>query len=535
LIIDGADAGRFALPHFAQTCKSQAEAFKIRLHLLGCIAHGRDTYVFTCPSHVAQGNNVTIQVMHEVFKDIIAKDGKLPDTLLLQLDNTSKQNKGRFLFAYCQLLVKWNVFKRVYISFLPVGHTHEDIDQFFSRISVYLRKNDAMSRTMLGRCIIAAFMKYGRRPIVKHWNSIANISGWLDKYVRIAKDCSLFYYYRFMKNTQKKTVCQARTWPGSRYGRDTTDFWRGTDKYAIDQDMFHTEPPSLLDALADMPPVARANHCTATDAEQVMAKKFKHVGELYRAFPKFTATHYKECQELLKMEDTPLEDDIPFPWTRSEIVHVYGEQLPHDDVDEHDNSEAAESEGDRQAMLRAPELELDKFYILRPNDDDEVNTFLLGQVKKVGEDGGSARVQYWCGSTIGDPARDEVHDPFHKEFKCVDTEAGVYRPYRVDELEVFPRSDFECVVDVVKYKKSKHHAKQLSGGRGVERMMIAVRERSKVARFVYALKGGLDYMAHSDEDVDVSPADVRGVKLNQIGKSQERRHTKRRKLIEEKK
>jgi len=34
---------------------------------------------------------------------------------------------------------------QVTINFLPVGHTHEDVDQFFSRIALQLRKNGAES------------------------------------------------------------------------------------------------------------------------------------------------------------------------------------------------------------------------------------------------------------------------------------------------------------------------------------------------------------------------------------------------------
>jgi hypothetical protein len=40
--------------------------------------------------------------------------------------------------AYCNMLVDTGLFERVEINFLPVGHTHCDVDQLFSRISVIL-------------------------------------------------------------------------------------------------------------------------------------------------------------------------------------------------------------------------------------------------------------------------------------------------------------------------------------------------------------------------------------------------------------
>src|SRR5688572_3901158 len=40
-------------------------------------------------------------------------EGKLPPHLFLQLDNTSKQCKGKYVLGYLALLVQWNVFARV--------------------------------------------------------------------------------------------------------------------------------------------------------------------------------------------------------------------------------------------------------------------------------------------------------------------------------------------------------------------------------------------------------------------------------------
>ena len=64
---------------------------------------------------------------------------KLPENLLLQLDNCAGENKNRYLFAYLSLLVARGVFKTIQLGFLMVGHTHEDIDAMFSRFSEKLR------------------------------------------------------------------------------------------------------------------------------------------------------------------------------------------------------------------------------------------------------------------------------------------------------------------------------------------------------------------------------------------------------------
>ena len=72
------------------------------------------------------------------------------------------------------------VFKKIIVSFLPVGHTHEDIDQFFSRLAVYLRSHNAPSRIALGKGVSQAYRcRNGTRPVVQHWNAIANVSDYL--------------------------------------------------------------------------------------------------------------------------------------------------------------------------------------------------------------------------------------------------------------------------------------------------------------------------------------------------------------------
>ena len=53
--------------------------------------------------------------------------------MFVQLDNTSSENKNRGTFGYFGALVATGTFKKVVLSFLPVGHTHEDIDAIFGR------------------------------------------------------------------------------------------------------------------------------------------------------------------------------------------------------------------------------------------------------------------------------------------------------------------------------------------------------------------------------------------------------------------
>ena len=67
-----------------------------------------------------------------------------PHTLYLQADNAS-DNKNFVMYALCQLLRDKGIFKKVKLSFLPVGHTHEDVDACFGALSRQLATHDAVT------------------------------------------------------------------------------------------------------------------------------------------------------------------------------------------------------------------------------------------------------------------------------------------------------------------------------------------------------------------------------------------------------
>lgn len=84
------------------------------------------------------------------------------------------------MIGYFGWLVHRKIFTRIIVSFLPVGHTHEDIDQFFSRLAVYLKRHDAVSRIQLGEGIAQAYkMRNGTRPKVVHWDAVPNFTDFL--------------------------------------------------------------------------------------------------------------------------------------------------------------------------------------------------------------------------------------------------------------------------------------------------------------------------------------------------------------------
>ena len=93
IIIDGADQSDYCLPYTCNKSHKSDQAWKLKLHLMGVIAHGHGAYVYTCPHNHAQGHNVTIQALFDTLVQLMKDNdwAKLPEVLYLQLDNTNTE------------------------------------------------------------------------------------------------------------------------------------------------------------------------------------------------------------------------------------------------------------------------------------------------------------------------------------------------------------------------------------------------------------------------------------------------------------
>jgi hypothetical protein len=91
-----------------------------------------------------------------VYKDDFLSHGRskshnvdfkpLPPHLWLQLDNAASDNKNHYLFMFLSLLTALGVFFiTIEVEFLLVGHTHEDIDGTYRRMSSNLKSKDIYS------------------------------------------------------------------------------------------------------------------------------------------------------------------------------------------------------------------------------------------------------------------------------------------------------------------------------------------------------------------------------------------------------
>ena len=80
--------------------------------------------------------------------------------------------------SYLELLVLSSVFDVIEASFLPIGHTHCDIDQAFSATSNRLRTHNAVTLSDMHKELSQC---YNERTTVTHLDQVANFSGLCDQ------------------------------------------------------------------------------------------------------------------------------------------------------------------------------------------------------------------------------------------------------------------------------------------------------------------------------------------------------------------
>jgi hypothetical protein len=179
-------------PWFKEHSKTTSGIFKQKYHLIGALVHGYGPWVYTMSHQFAADSNVTIEVLQRVLSDLQADQFKgraFPPKLYLQMDNCVRENKNVAVLAYLSWLVQRKVFTEIHISFLPVGHTHEDIDQVWSRTSIQMRGNDVCCEEELFALIRQSFHHYGYSARCASLDTVANIRDW------IAPFCEPMYGY----------------------------------------------------------------------------------------------------------------------------------------------------------------------------------------------------------------------------------------------------------------------------------------------------------------------------------------------------
>lgn len=132
-----------------------------------------------------------------------------------QLDNCFRENKNKYFLSYIEYLIRRGIFDVVEVGFLPVGHTHSDVDKAFSTTADRLRYHDAVTlnnmEILLGNCY-NEFTRVISLQEVANWSGLCN----QESCCNVIKNITMYRYFRFKGNISSSDgtvhpICQVRS------------------------------------------------------------------------------------------------------------------------------------------------------------------------------------------------------------------------------------------------------------------------------------------------------------------------------------
>ncbi len=305
VIIDGADQRAYGLPHFISKTKAQ-RGQALRVKLIGILEHAAENKLrlLTMTDEHKSGANHIIESIHRYLMDR-SLSSAVPPTMYVQVDNCTRENKNRFFLSYMESLVRWKVFKVIEVSFLPIGHTHEDIDQAFSTTSNRLRQRDAIT---LPDMLCELRQVYNKHTSVAHMKQVINWSGLCEqeRVLTTVKNFSHYRFFRFFRENEPRTESLSNI---SCWVKATVhDEWKDLGSLFLKSvpDLSKTPPTIFSDSEANM--VKKAEITKRIESEEARIKeplKLGHLKELRDAVyrPRKEKFHWnlQDCIELSKV------------------------------------------------------------------------------------------------------------------------------------------------------------------------------------------------------------------------------------------
>ncbi|CAE7834952.1 unnamed protein product [Symbiodinium sp. CCMP2592] len=144
VILDSMDKAKWSYPrmNISRQPESLEKLRRPRLVVTAALAHGFATGLFIQDSErVSHGANCFLDQLCRTIQ-VVRAQGPCPEHLFLQTDNTTALSKNSSSHLFAALLVALKHFSTVNLGYLTKGHTHEDVDAYFSRLLPIIRRSE---------------------------------------------------------------------------------------------------------------------------------------------------------------------------------------------------------------------------------------------------------------------------------------------------------------------------------------------------------------------------------------------------------
>lgn len=151
LIIDSMDQAKFGFPRGPSMRSKDLSNFnRPRCHITGLILHGRAVMLSISDHDLPKSSSTMIELVASALTRLKASGVVLSELdLRIQSDNTVREMKNNPFLRYLAMMVSNGIVKSARLACLTSGHSHEDIDQLFGSLAMFLVRKCRVASTPL--------------------------------------------------------------------------------------------------------------------------------------------------------------------------------------------------------------------------------------------------------------------------------------------------------------------------------------------------------------------------------------------------
>ena len=199
VIVDGMDHSKYRVPR-AQVFDSKEFGNHIRptLDLTTAIAHGKGIVCALGDVRTRKDSSWSAEVVLHTLHQFAAHQDLRNFEVVIEADNTPRECKNNTLTRLMAFLCGSHRCRRAQLQFLQSGHSHEDIDQFFSVLSNLVERTKILETAECFRTLIEKFLKDPeQRPeeqMFREVRRVSHVRAWPDTQSVDCTRCSVAEY-----------------------------------------------------------------------------------------------------------------------------------------------------------------------------------------------------------------------------------------------------------------------------------------------------------------------------------------------------
>lgn len=199
IVFDHASGMR--IPHHHLHPKSWNNLVRAKTSIFGLIDHGNKCKLLRPYMDIfPHDSNLTNTLLVDYVMEVTGRqDLKVGETIHCQVDNATKENKNRYLFGTCGLIVKEKLFKKLELEMIEPGHTHTDIDALFRFLTLMRKRLSSLTWTHFVSTFLPACFKHHRcQPQVSPVDFVFDVKAFLETYLLDLENFTKYRAFQFI-------------------------------------------------------------------------------------------------------------------------------------------------------------------------------------------------------------------------------------------------------------------------------------------------------------------------------------------------